>query len=170
CAVQERIRNAGRIDCWRLRSRRIERRAVVGPQSQITTCQKELNAIVQVIIERDLGNCRIDGDLHLRPVDLLDRPFNNSVVFPARINQQAVIDDVWRDPHAGEQGGAAAGWSTWQGADDGPAGRRCRGQVGATSALRRWCGAKLLSDARIGAGRCTEARSELSIPTDLITL
>src|SRR5262249_34921624 len=64
---------------------------------------------------------------------------------------------------------AAAGRSTWQGADDGPAGRRRSGQVGATSALRRRCGAKLLSDARIGAGRSTEARSELSIRTDLVT-
>src|SRR5690242_19807091 len=106
--------------------------------------QKELNAIIQVVVERYLGNRRIDGDLHLWSVDLLDGPLNNSVAFPARINKQAVIDDVWRDPHAGEQGGAtAAGWSDGQAAAR-PSGRRRSGQVGASSPLRGWRDAKLL--------------------------
>ena len=50
---------------------------IVTDQPDIVSVQKILDAIAQRVVERDLGYCRIDRDLHRRPVDLAQRLLND---------------------------------------------------------------------------------------------
>src|SRR6478609_3867142 len=130
------------------------------------TGQKKLNAIVQVVVERDFRNRRVDSNLHLRPVDLLDCPLDNSIVRLTRVNKQTIVDNVGCYPHAREQR-CAAGCAARQSAGSSAGyGRSCR--VSSARTLCGWCDTELLSYARVCARLSTEARSELSVRRHLI--
>ena len=73
-AIDERVGDgSSRRRRWRGRRLRVESGAVVRPQTEIMAGQIELNAVGQIVVEGDLRDGRIDGDLQLRLIDLLQR-------------------------------------------------------------------------------------------------
>ena len=77
-------------------------------QPGLAFLQVELNAVGQRVVERDLGDGGVDGDLQLRPVELGERAQDELVVFVARIDQQRVARGVGGDADAFEERPAAA--------------------------------------------------------------
>ena len=85
--------------------------AAVRLQPDILALEEILHAVFQRIVERDLGDGRIDRDLQLRPVELIQRLLDDAVIFLVGIDQQRVVGGVGGDPHARQDGrpaGAAA--------------------------------------------------------------
>src|SRR5262249_41820939 len=81
----------------------IENGTVVLAEADIAALQEELDAVAQRIIEGDLGNRGIDGDLELRSIELLQRSFDDPVAFLVGVDQQCIVDDIGRNSHAGEK-------------------------------------------------------------------
>src|SRR5262249_9135198 len=67
-----------------------EHRAAVGLEAEILAGQEELHAIVQIVVQRHLGDGGLDCDLHLRSIDLTNGALDDPVVLLARIDQQRV--------------------------------------------------------------------------------
>ena len=59
--------------------------------AQSRVSQEILNAVRQLIVERHLGNCGVDGNLHRRPIDLPDGLFDDALCVLAGIDQDRVV-------------------------------------------------------------------------------
>src|SRR4029077_14308542 len=70
--------------------------------------QEELNAVGQRVVELDLGDGGVDGDLQLRPVELSERAQDELVILVVRVDQQRIARSVGGDPDAFEERAAAA--------------------------------------------------------------
>ncbi len=77
----------------------IEDRTGVRLQAEVPAGEIGLHAIGQGVVQRDLGDRRVDGDLELRLVDLEQRRFDNAVVGLVGIDQEIVVHGIGRDPH-----------------------------------------------------------------------
>src|SRR5215472_18581422 len=84
-------------------------RAAVRIKAEVLALQEELYAVIELVIERHLGDRRLDRDLQLRPVELLECALDNAIVFLVGINQNGIVHGVRRNPHAWKNGIAAAG-------------------------------------------------------------
>ena len=64
----------------------------------LLACYKKLHAIIQRVVQRDLGNCRLDCYLALWSVDLADSLLDDALRFLIGIDQHSVVDDIGGDP------------------------------------------------------------------------
>ena len=77
--------------------------AVLGrTQPNIGALQEELNAILEIVVERNLRNGGIDRNLQRRPIDLLQRALDDAVAFLVGVDQQVIVDDIRGDSHIGK--------------------------------------------------------------------
>ena len=70
--------------------------------ADVVALEEELHAVAQTVVERDLGDGRIDRDLQLRPVELAQRLLDEAVVLLVGVDQQRVVDGVGGDAHVGQ--------------------------------------------------------------------
>jgi hypothetical protein len=70
--------------------------------------EEELHAVGELVVEIDLGDGGLDGDLKLRTINLGQGPRDDLVVLSARIDQQGVAGHIGCNPHALEHGLTAA--------------------------------------------------------------
>ena len=68
-------------------------------RADIGAAQKSLHAVVQILIQRDFRDGRVDPDLQLRPVELAQRLLDDPVALLIGVNEQRVVDRVGRDAH-----------------------------------------------------------------------
>ena len=52
------------------------------------------DAELQIVIESDLGDCRMNGHLQLRPIQLRESPLDEAIILLAGVDHQRVIADV----------------------------------------------------------------------------
>ncbi len=71
--------------------------------------EEELHAIVQLIVQRHLGDGCLDRDLALWPVDLADGLLDDALRFLVGIDQHRIVGDVRGDPDVRQDGVAAGG-------------------------------------------------------------
>src|SRR5208337_4602949 len=95
-----------KIEAWLVRKRRAARRRVDPHNAQliwgstscrkwcIETAQKELHAILEGVVERDFGDRYIEGDLCLRAIELVERPFDDAVSFRIGIDHDRIVRDI----------------------------------------------------------------------------
>ena len=98
-------------------------------QPEILALDEILHAVFQRIVERDLGDGRIDRNLQLRPVELVQRLLDDAVVLLIGIDQQRVVGSVRSDPHARQDGRPTRAATTATAA----AAEACSRRVGGTS-------------------------------------
>src|SRR5262249_34873275 len=93
-------------------------------------------------------------DLHLGSINLTESALDNAIIFMAGVNQQSVVDDVWRYPHAGEhrRGGGRVGARIGQGRRPGRQGVQVSTEV----------------DARARSVRSGATGRTLRIPDDVV--
>ncbi len=60
--------------------------------------QKKLHAVIQLVIQRDFRDGRLDRDLALRPVELADGLLDDALRFLVGIDQYGVVGDIGRNP------------------------------------------------------------------------
>src|SRR3984893_15207916 len=95
--VGNRSSGRGSAGGWRGSRLGVEERALIRFQSEISTAQIGLYTIAQLVIECDLCDGRIDCNLQLRLIYLLQCRFDEPVIFLVRIDQQGVVDGIGRD-------------------------------------------------------------------------
>ena len=78
-------------------------RTSVRLEPDIRALQEELDTVIEGVVERDLGDGSLDGDLQLRAVQLAQRSLDDPVAFLIGIDQQRVVDGVGCDPHSRQQ-------------------------------------------------------------------
>src|SRR5262245_6181891 len=61
-------------------------RAGIGGQANVLALEEELNAVLEHIVERDLGNGGVNGHLQLRAIELLQRALDDAIVFLVGVN------------------------------------------------------------------------------------
>jgi hypothetical protein len=59
---------------------------------------KNWHAVVQLVVQRDLGDGGLDGDLALRPVDLADGLLDDALRFLVGVDQHGVVGDIGGNP------------------------------------------------------------------------
>ena len=69
-------------------------------RADVLAGKESLHAVIQVLVQRDLGDGRIDRHLELRPVELLQRLLDHAIAFLIGVDEQGVVDRVRRDAHA----------------------------------------------------------------------
>ena len=75
------------------------------PRRRIGNCaagEEELHAVVELVVQRHLGDGDVDRDLHSRPVELDERPFDELVFVGPGVDQDRIVDDVGGDPDIGQ--------------------------------------------------------------------
>src|SRR3974390_1364508 len=77
--------------------------------AEVGALDKELHAILQVIVERNLSNGGIDRYLQLRPIDLIQCSLDDAVAFLVGIDQQVVVDGIRGNSHIGKKWCGCAG-------------------------------------------------------------
>src|SRR5271165_774730 len=93
-----------KIEAWLVRKRRAARRRVnrldaIGKRIQsIEAAQKELHAITEVVVKRDFGDRHVEGNLCLRAIDLVERPFDDTVTVRIRIDDDRIVRDIRQNP------------------------------------------------------------------------
>ena len=80
---------------------RIDQRAILAGEI-------ELHAVIQGVVERDLGNRDVDRDLQFWSVEFVQRALDRSVIFVVGVNQNRIVDGVGGNAHAWQQRGPAA--------------------------------------------------------------
>src|SRR5262249_21908802 len=105
CPTESRAGHLARIEYAAIPHRRLHARRLsryVGnraPRTVLLALEEELHAVSKIVVERDLGDCRVDRDLELWTIELRQRPRDDLVIFRAGIDQQRVARDIGRDPH-----------------------------------------------------------------------
>src|ERR1700730_6672373 len=59
----------------------------------IETAQKELNPIIKIVVETNFGNGHIYGNLQLRPIELIECFFDDTVIFRVGIDHDRIVRD-----------------------------------------------------------------------------
>src|SRR5258708_424182 len=102
CTIEKRvsdaIENRRRRARWRRRS--VEGRALIRRHAKIFALNIKLNAVAEVIVERDLGDGCVDPDLRLRLVKLPDRLLDKAIIFCACVYQQRIGGNIGGDSDA----------------------------------------------------------------------
>src|SRR5262249_47645233 len=83
---------------------RIDRRTRIGRSTYIGALEEELNAILKIVVKRNLRDGRIDRNLQGWPINLLQRALDNAVAFVVGVDQQVIVSDIRGDSHMGQDG------------------------------------------------------------------
>jgi hypothetical protein len=62
--------------------------------------EEELHAVIELIVQRHLGDRDLDRDLQFRSVELIQCPLDDAVVFRIGVDNDTVVRDVGGDPDA----------------------------------------------------------------------
>ena len=91
------------IEAWTVPERRAAARRIdpYGPESvQIRdsdVTQKELHAVLEIVVKVDFGDGHVDGDLCDRAIELIERPLDNTVSLRVGIDHDRIVRDVRQD-------------------------------------------------------------------------
>src|SRR5208337_4089096 len=107
-----------------------------------TLGEEKLHAVVQFVLERDLGDCDVDGDLHSRTVELGEGSRDDLIVLLVGVNNYGIVGDVGGDAHARQRRAS--------GTADARPGRRAEGSSGRDGGGGGGFGALALDRRRVG--------------------
>src|SRR5436309_527326 len=117
-----------------------------------------LHAIVQVFIERDLRDGRVDRNLQLRPVELFQRLLDDPIAFLIGVDQQRVVDRVGGDAHARQNAATTTAATTTTTTAE--PGARARADAGATERPAAACDDVVRAAGRRRNGRAGGAAAQ----------
>src|SRR5450631_910722 len=106
------------IEAWLIRQRRAARRRIDphGPERvqvrDANVTQKELNAVIETVVEVDFGDGDVKCDLRLRPVELIERPFDDAVSLRIGIDHDGIVRNIRQDADPWQKRAPAASAAT----------------------------------------------------------